>query len=46
MNLKGIPLPTMEILENKPERAELVSEWERHVGVSNACAAAFRAVLA
>ena len=29
---KGIPLPTMEILENKPERAELVSEWENMLG--------------
>lgn len=25
---KGIPLPTMEILEGKSERAELESEWE------------------
>lgn len=25
---KGIPVPTMAMLEGKPERAELVSEWE------------------
>lgn len=25
---KGISVPTMEILENKPERAELETEWE------------------
>lgn len=29
---KGIPVPTMETLENKPERAELVSEWENMLG--------------
>ena len=29
---KGILLPTMAILENKPERAELVSEWENMLG--------------
>jgi len=29
---KGIPLPTMEMLESKPERAELVSEWENMLG--------------
>lgn len=29
---KGIPLPTMEMLESKPERAELISEWENMLG--------------
>ena len=29
---KGIPLPTVAILEGKPERAELVSEWENMLG--------------
>lgn len=29
---KGIPVPTMEMLESKPERAELVSEWENMLG--------------
>jgi hypothetical protein len=29
---KGIPVPTMKILESKPERAELVSEWENMLG--------------
>ena len=31
-SFKGIPVPTMEILESKPERAELVSEWENMLG--------------
>lgn len=29
---KGIPVPTMEILEAKPEQAELVAEWENMLG--------------
>lgn len=29
---KGIPVPTIKILESKPERAELVSEWENMLG--------------
>jgi predicted nucleotidyltransferase component of viral defense system len=29
---KGIPVPTMKILESKPERAELASEWENMLG--------------
>jgi predicted nucleotidyltransferase component of viral defense system len=29
---KEIPVPTMKILESKPERAELVSEWENMLG--------------
>lgn len=29
---KGISVPTMEMLESKPEQAELVSEWENMLG--------------
>jgi predicted nucleotidyltransferase component of viral defense system len=29
---KGIPVPTLEMLEGKTERAELVSEWENMLG--------------
>ncbi|MEW5817849.1 MAG: nucleotidyl transferase AbiEii/AbiGii toxin family protein [Spirochaetota bacterium] len=29
---KGIPVPTMDILESKPERAELETEWENMLG--------------
>lgn len=29
---KSIPVPTMLILENKPERVELVTEWENMLG--------------
>ncbi len=29
---KGLSVPTMEMLESKPERAELVSEWENMLG--------------
>jgi predicted nucleotidyltransferase component of viral defense system len=29
---KGISVPTMEILESKPERAELETEWENMLG--------------
>ncbi len=29
---KGIPVPTMDILEGKPERAELATEWENMLG--------------
>lgn len=29
---KGIAVPTMQSLENRPERAELVSEWENMLG--------------
>lgn len=29
---KGISMPSIEILERKPERAELVSEWENMLG--------------
>lgn len=31
-SFKGISVPTMEMLESKPERAELVSEWENMLG--------------
>ncbi len=29
---KGIPTPTMELLENMPEKAELTGEWENMLG--------------
>jgi len=29
---KGIPVPTMDILESKPERIELETEWENMLG--------------
>ncbi|WP_308755283.1 nucleotidyl transferase AbiEii/AbiGii toxin family protein, partial [Candidatus Hakubella thermalkaliphila] len=29
---KGMPVPTMNILEGKPERAELEAEWENMLG--------------
>ncbi len=29
---KNIPVPTVESLENRPERAELVTEWENMLG--------------
>lgn len=31
-SFKGIPVPTMDILKNKPERAELETEWENMLG--------------
>jgi len=31
-SFKGISMPTMEMLESKPERAELLSEWENMLG--------------
>ena len=31
-SFKGMVVPTMEMLEGKPERAELVSEWENMLG--------------
>ena len=31
-SFKGISVPTMDILENKPERAELETEWENMLG--------------
>lgn len=31
-SFKGISVPTLEILDNKPERAELETEWENMLG--------------